>query len=93
MSKTKLEPCPFCGSASVRLANREGKFLGQNVFGVKKIIAYSYVKCNKCHARGGCVSSIIFKYEADGYEEWKKANKEAIEIWNTRQGADNGNKQ
>lgn len=47
----ELKPCPFCGG-KVKINARQSKFIGENIFGNKKLEWTVYIKCNKCHSRG-----------------------------------------
>lgn len=44
--------CPYCGG-NPRLMVRQYRFLGQYDNGTKVITYGFYIKCSKCHARGG----------------------------------------
>ena len=85
----ELKPCPFCGWKKVTIAGKKviRGYLWDR--GVNKHIFY--VKCNKCHARGGSASGLIPTYitkckmpkdELSSYEEIKNA---AIKAWNRRE--------
>lgn len=84
MQNDKLLLCPFCGGESARAITKERLFLGQNEFAVKKIDVVGYVKCNKCHARGGTVSAILYKNTKTYFDDIAKLKEEAIKLWNTR---------
>ena len=44
--------CPYCGG-NPKLMVRQQKFIGQYESGGKVITYGFYIKCTKCHARGG----------------------------------------
>lgn len=83
--ESKLKPCPFCGG-NASISGRELKYLGVNAMGIKKIKVSSYVTCNRCHARGPCVTSIVYKGMFGGYDEQKEKENVAVEAWNRRTG-------
>lgn len=44
-------PCPFCGGHG-KVSFKDHLFVGQNVFGDKKLVYRIQVICNKCRSRG-----------------------------------------
>lgn len=72
----ELKPCPFCGSADVRIAT------GANLswVAVKYRGNIRVVCCAECGVNGGVFNTLSITEE--------KAEKAAIESWNRR--ADNG---
>lgn len=79
---TELKPCPFCGG-SPRVIVRQQKYLGQYEDGRKELLLGFYVKCNRCHARGG-----LSCYYTDD-REFPLGIGDAIENWNNRKGEEN----
>lgn len=72
-----IKQCPFC-NGSPRVMVREQRFLGQYENGTKvKQLAF-YVKCNRCHSRGGVFTLITDNTKDELGIEY------AIENWNLR---------
>ena len=51
METTNLKPCPFCGGKG-KVMFKDIGFVGQNVYGDKKLIYRVQVICNRCKSRG-----------------------------------------
>ena len=79
----ELKKCPFCGHKNISIKSRQVRFIGQNAFGVKKIMISRYAACNKCHSRG---KPIIFTVTYDGTINGKEDRNDSLVIkaWNRR---------
>ena len=81
--------CPFCSSKSVSVKHKEVRYLGRNVFGVKKHKMKAYCVCNKCKATGTPVyyigySEASYKAYNEDYLPVYACGDKALEAWNTR---------
>ena len=83
----ELNPCPFCGSAKLKVEGKNRKELSYEGLEHR---TYA-VRCNKCHARGGTASGYIrnsfYHLTERGKELMEKEHQirsRAIENWNRR---------
>ncbi len=89
----ELKPCPFCGSASLRV-DRKSKIAGWTGIDARVERETYSVRCNVCHARGGAVGGKVIQSHLhlyrDNMPEWAVTREEleqrAIEAWNRRVG-------
>lgn len=80
MDEIELKPCPFCGSVKLKIDNKQ-KLGEYDAISMHRLTYVTYsVRCNVCHARGGCVSGTI-KFPPCEKNELKK---KAAEAWNRR---------
>lgn len=86
---SELKHCPFCGGKA-RIMYKQGHFYGRNGFGNIKAEYKVYIKCNKCHARGGLVTTEPL-IDPNPYLEDERIRPyvlKAAEIWNEREKTD-----
>ena len=85
-----LRECPFCGG-NARIVFKDMRFIGQNVFGSKKIKCGAKVICNRCHARGPLYTAELinpYDYNCQNSAPYIWMKNEAVNGWNRR--ANNG---
>lgn len=70
MSEVKLKPCPFCGSADVKLANN-APWLSEKYQGNIRTVG-----CRDCGVNGGIFNTLVLTVEV--------AEEKAIRSWNRR---------
>ena len=86
--RVELKPCPFCGYEKPKVwGNR--KIHGFTKFDDRVERHSRYVKCPKCHARGGVTTGLIlspinFNYIPTWATTIETLNARAIENWNRR---------
>lgn len=72
-----IKQCPFC-NGNPKVMVREQRYLGRYENGKKDKLLGFYVKCNRCHARGG-----LYTLYTDNTKD-EHGIRNAIVNWNTR---------
>lgn len=77
-----VNDCPFCGG-NAQISFRQGKYMGQNAFGDKKMKYVLQVICNRCHSRGKPITTdwLVNPNRDNIPEDYRD---EAARAWNKR---------
>ena len=88
MQEVELKPCPFCGSAKLKI-DKKSTLYGYNGLDIRSERHTYSVRCNVCHARGGAIGGFVVVDRRvtkvpDKFTTDDELKEKVISAWNRR---------